>query len=108
MDWHRSQSAIFEINIVNRKLLIAIDEINHAVADTRNRWNVQLHRAKTRSDRPRTCIYTVRIRGSRIADAQGKRFDSWGSVAFISDACDLGVSVDDDVHAARPVQHDFS
>src|SRR5207237_6004195 len=110
-DWRRrrlGRGLLSKIDIVDRELIVAIDEVDQALAHAVNRRDVELHRTGAHGDLPCAQVERTPERIVGIADANRKSADD-GSLDRLYDARDVGrLRVDDEVHRTLAVDLDFT
>ena len=97
-----------EIDVVDREVAIAVDEIDAARADAVDRGNVELHHFHLRRHDPCAAVDRVAISGRGIAHAQREGRDRRYFRGWRRARLPAGVRVDDDVHVALPVEQHFA
>src|SRR5205814_1667438 len=88
--------------------IVAIDEIDQALAYTVNRRNIELHRTRAHGNFPCSEVERAPERIVGIANADGKGADD-GTLDRLHDARDIGgLRVDDEVHRTLAIDFHFA
>ena len=97
-----------EVDVVDREVSIAVDEIDEALADTVDGRDVELHRAGARRNRPRAKIERAAERRLGVVDAEREGADD-RALDRLHGARNVGrLRVHDDVHRALAVELDLA
>ena len=106
--WRFGRSLLAEINVIDRELIVAIDEIDQALAHTVNRRDVEFHRTRAHGNLPCAKVERAPERIVGIAHANGKSADD-GALDRLHGTRDVGgLRVDDEVHRPLPVELHFA
>ena len=93
-----------EVDVVDREVVVTVDEIDEALADAVDRRNVELHRAGAHGDRPGAELERAPECGVGVAHPDRDRADD-GPLDGLHGARHVGrLRVHDDVHRALPIE----
>src|SRR5438270_4282403 len=110
-DWSRGRLRGVDrtkVNVVDRKLVVAIDEVDEALAHAVNGRDVQLHRTCAHWNLPRAKIERAAKRVVCVADTHSERADH-GPLDGLHGARNVrGLGINDEVHRALPIDFHFS
>ncbi len=97
-----------EVDVVDRELVVAVDEVDQAVADAVDRGDVELHRPRADGHLPGAEVERAVVRVVGVADAHGEGADHRPLVGLHGAGDVGGLRVDDDVHRTLPVELDLA
>jgi len=95
-----------EVDVVDRALAVAIDQVDETAADTFDRRDLQLHRSDARLDRLRAQVDAMLVRSGSVLHAERHRTRRRPVLAreALTEAVRLGI--DDEVDVTLPMQRD--
>ena len=97
-----------EVDVVDREVLVAVDEVDEAVADAVDARDVELHRRCARRHRPCAEVQRAAECGIGVAHAQRDRRQRRARAGRRHAGQRLRMRVDDDVHRPLPVERHFA
>ena len=93
-----------EVDVVDRELVVAVDEIDEALADAVDRGDVELHRPRAHRNFPRAELERAVECGIGVVEADGDRAQD-RRLDRLHGSRNVGrLRIDDDVHRALPVE----
>ena len=95
-----------EVDVVDRALAVAVDQVDEAAADAFDRRDLQLHRSDARLHRLRAELDAALVRRGGILHAESHRAGRRAVLAREALAEAVRLGVDDEVDVALPVQRD--
>src|SRR5260221_15223 len=98
---------LHEVDVIDRRARVSIDQVDQASADALDRRNVQLHRANRPLDFPGSGVDRVVQCASGVLDAKRHGAGAWPMLAREPLRQAVGFGVDDEIDIALAVKRDF-